>query len=515
MKIADLYIRVSTDEQADKGYSQRDQEERLRRYCQIQNIEVRKVIYEDHSAKTFNRPEWNKYLLFLRKNKNTVDLVLFIKWDRFSRNAGDAYQMISMLRKLGIEPQAVEQPLDLSVPENKMMLAFYLAAPEVENDRRALNTFHGMRRAKKEGRYLGIAPTGYINRTSEAGKKYIEPHEPQASIMKWAFETLADGCFNAEQIYKMAKEKGLKCTKSNFWMNIRNPLYCGKIVIPKYKDEEAHTVKAQHEPLVSELLFYQVQDVLDGRKRHYRPMFVANSSLPLRGFLICPKCTKKLTGSKSKGRTQDYFYYHCTGGCKCRFRAEYLNEIFVNELKKFVPRPEYLELYQLTLQEAWNDQTNHLQDDKRQISNQITDLEGRLTYLRELLSTQKIEPEDYRKMKAEYTDKIEKLLGKLTNSTQTPVDFEGLLNTGLQNLMNIERLYKNGDIVKKREIIGSMYPENLTIDGFGVRTARLNEAVSLIYSLGAGSGGQKNRTRGRKSVLSCLVTLSGFKPETF
>jgi site-specific DNA recombinase len=140
---------------------------------------------------------------------------------------------------------------------------------------------------------------------------------------------------------------------------------------------------------------------------------VENTSLPLRGYLICPKYTKKLTGSKSKGRTQDYFYYHFTGDCKCRFRAEYLNDIFVNELKKFVPRPEYLELYQLTLQEARNDQTNHLPDDKRQISNQITHLEGRLTYLRELLSTQKIEPEDCRK--AEYTDKIEKLLGKLTN----------------------------------------------------------------------------------------------------
>ena len=30
---ADLYIRVSTDEQADKGYSQRDQDDRLRKYC--------------------------------------------------------------------------------------------------------------------------------------------------------------------------------------------------------------------------------------------------------------------------------------------------------------------------------------------------------------------------------------------------------------------------------------------------------------------------------------------------
>ncbi|ULT38442.1 hypothetical protein KRR40_25355 [Niabella defluvii] len=58
--------------------------------------------------------------------------------------------MISLLRHFGVEPQAVEQPLDLSVPENKMMLAFYLAAPEVENDRRALNVFNGMRRAKKK-----------------------------------------------------------------------------------------------------------------------------------------------------------------------------------------------------------------------------------------------------------------------------------------------------------------------------------------------------------------------------
>lgn len=114
MKIADLYIRVSTDEQADKGYSQRSQEELLRRYCQLNNISVRQVIFEDHSAKTFNRPQWKRYLIDLKKNKGKADLVLFIKWDRFSRNAGDAYQMINILRKLGVEPQAIEQPLDLS-----------------------------------------------------------------------------------------------------------------------------------------------------------------------------------------------------------------------------------------------------------------------------------------------------------------------------------------------------------------------------------------------------------------
>ena len=194
---ADLYIRVSTDEQADKGYSQRSQEEVLMRYCSIKDIKVRKVIFEDCSAKSFNRPEWQKMLVDLKKKRGQSDLVLFTKWDRFSRNAGDAYQMINVLAALGVEPQAIEQPLDISIPENKLMLAIYLAQPEVENDRRALNTFFGMRRARKEGRWMGPAVTGYTNKINEKGQKSICPKDPDASIMRWVFEQL-----HAEKINK-------------------------------------------------------------------------------------------------------------------------------------------------------------------------------------------------------------------------------------------------------------------------------------------------------------------------
>ena len=78
MKTADLYIRVSTDEQAEKGYSQRSQEELLRRYCDINSLSIRKIIFEDHSAKTFNRPEWKNYLTELRRHKGQADLVLIL-----------------------------------------------------------------------------------------------------------------------------------------------------------------------------------------------------------------------------------------------------------------------------------------------------------------------------------------------------------------------------------------------------------------------------------------------------
>ena len=39
------------------------------------------------------------------------------------------------------------------------------------------------------------------------------------------------------------KKLGLTCSKNNFWIAIRNPVYCGKIVIPKYKDEESYRTR--------------------------------------------------------------------------------------------------------------------------------------------------------------------------------------------------------------------------------------------------------------------------------
>lgn len=54
--------------------------------------------------------------------------------------------------------------------------------------------------------------------------------------------------------------------ESLFGYVIRNPFYCGKVFIAKYKDEDAHFVKGQCEPLISEVLFYQAQYVLDGKR---------------------------------------------------------------------------------------------------------------------------------------------------------------------------------------------------------------------------------------------------------
>ncbi len=514
MKIADLYIRVSTEEQADKGYSQRDQEERLRKYCESNALKVRKVVIEDHSAKTFNRPAWKKLLVELRAHRGHSDLILFTKWDRFSRNAGDSYQMISTLRNLGVEPQAVEQPLDLSIPENKMMLAFYLAAPEVENDRRALNVFNGMRRAKKEGRVMGRPPLGYINRITETGKKFIAIKEDQAIIMRWVFEELAKGQINTQQIWKEAKKKGLNSTRSCFWVALRNPIYMGKVFVAKYNDEECHLVQGQHEPLITEALFYDVQDVIDGRKKIKRTTVTVDPALPLRGYLICPECGKILTGSASKGRYKYYHYYHCTMGCPFREKAPVVNDLFIEEIRRYVRPLPFLELYKQTITSVFKSKTNYSRSDIDLLKKQLEETNQRLTRARDLLISGDLDADDYRKIKIETADKINRLEAQLTSQSSTIFNVDPLLNKALGNISQLDKLYEEASTEGKRKIIGSMFPEKLTFEKNEVRTTKINEALRLMLLFYKQLDNKKKGQNQQKTDLSSYVNAEGFEPST-
>ena len=461
--------------------------------------------------------KWIELLSNLKKKSSKTNLVLFTKWDRFSRNAGDAYQMISILTKLEVEPQAVEQPLDLSVPENKMMLAIYLAAPEVENDRRALNTFYGMRRAKKEGRVMGVAPFGYVNKCKEDGSKYIALQEPEATNMKWAFNEIAKGLFAANQIrLKMNALSSKKISSSSFHLAIRNPVYCGKVFIQKYKDEDAYFVQGQHEPLINEQLFDRVQKILDGNKRVELPKtkILSDVNLPLRGFLVCPKCGRNLTGSASKGRNNRYYYYHCLPSCGFRKKAEVANLIFeeglqqlnINDIMKKYLKKIFIDNYKTFVKSPTNQ--------KKLISDEIDQLNSKLSIARNKLLAGIIDDEDYIEIKKELKEKIEKLeeqLGKDDSETNA-VNIDVLVEKGLESITNIGKLYKEGGINTKRDIIGSIFPEKLEFDGKIYRTVRMNMIVYRIFQINSELFENKNRGKDCFNPFSCQVTMEGFEP---
>ena len=469
------------------------------RYCSLNSYHVVATYIEDASAKTFDRPQFNKLLMQLRKHKNVADLILFTKWDRFSRNAADAYGMIGVLHKLGSEPQAVEQPLDLEVPENKIMLAFYLAAPEVENDRRALNVIAGQRRAQKEGRCMGKAPFGYDNLTNPEGRRYIAPNKDSATV-KWIFETLATGKYTSESVLKKAQARGFCLKKNGFWKVVRNPLYMGKIIVKAFKQEPAYMVNGLHSPLISEALFYDVQEFLDGRRRYQVVSIAAPEKFPLRGSLVCERDGRLLTASSSRGRKSYYDYYHCSSQCGIRFKAELVNEAMVKELRKYKPSPAVKELYRLVLKDVYQQATGDRSRLLKELKDEILRLNNRQEKARNLMMSDNIDPDDFRTIKKECELGILKAeqqlmeIGKVTN-------IEPLIEQSVDFLENIDNLYCNGNPTIKNKIIGSMFPEKLQFDGERFRTTRINEAAQLIFNIDEAFS---QKEKGQKQDFSAL-----------
>ena len=70
MKNIIIYNRVSTDDQADRGYSIQYQEATCKIYCEHKKHNVVASLNEDYSAKTFERPEWKKIMAIIKQKKN-------------------------------------------------------------------------------------------------------------------------------------------------------------------------------------------------------------------------------------------------------------------------------------------------------------------------------------------------------------------------------------------------------------------------------------------------------------
>ena len=505
-----LYTRVSTDEQ-NNGYSPADQKDKLYKNCEHNNIEVVAFYHEDASGKSFDRPEWIKIMQFLKKNRGQVDTIYFVKWDRFSRNVSESYIAINELRKLGVEAQAIEQPLDFEIPESKIMLAFYLAAPEVDNDRRSLNIFNGIRRGKKEGRWIGTCLKGYRNARDEKNKPIVVPEGgKQEELIKLAFKEFSSGLYNIEELRKKLNRQGLNSSRNAFWSLLRNKAYIGKLFIPAYKNEPAEWVEGLHEGIIDEAIFYEVQDILLGRKNKNMPnkYRTVRDEMPLRGFLACPQCGRNLTGSASKGRKGDkFFYYHCSNGCKERRKAEDLNDLFLTMMEKFKSNPRSLELYGDVLKKQLRTSNGENQTEAEKVSKDIDKNKQRLKNAQVLMLDGEINATEYKEMKIKLEEDLLTLTAEEIKIKENRGGYEKHIDTCVWIMKNLDKYYDAADTPTKQRIIGSIFDEKLIFEKNQCRTTLINEVVVRICRKDKGSDDTKKRKHTFSDVLSCQVVL--------
>lgn len=294
-------------------------------------------------------------------------------------------------------------------------------------------------------------------------------------------------------------------------------MYCGKIRVPAFKDESARLVDGLHEPLISEAQFYKIQDILDGRKKEYGLPIATPKDLPLRNFLKCPKCPRMLTGSASKGRTTYRVYYHCRSVCGVRFRAEEVNAAFLDELMQFIPRNGYPELFVQTVTDSYNNQTKGLRDDRKELITEINQQTKRMENARELMLNNDIDSSDFRLIKDQCNEKINRLeaqLNHLTAENAVILDIKPIAQQAIEGLRQLDKFYENAGLEGKRYLVGMLYPEKLTYSEGGCRTTKMNEAVELIYLKNKELQAKKKRQKVLKNSLPHNGWNMGLEPTT-
>ena len=199
-----IYCRVSTDEQR-KGTSVEVQEERLREYCKRMGYNIIELqnFKEDESAKTFKkRPVMQSILKYIKSHKKDVDKLLFLRWNRFSRDLPQAANVVQDLRSMDVEPNAIEELIDFNNSNWPTLLGIYIGQAQGDNLSRSKATKDGIYGTASQGKCYNKAPRGYKNkhRVDANGmviEKYVEFSEEAKSIRK-AFEEFAKGTISAD-----------------------------------------------------------------------------------------------------------------------------------------------------------------------------------------------------------------------------------------------------------------------------------------------------------------------------
>jgi site-specific DNA recombinase len=228
-KTAILYRRVSTTEQKDFGMSLSNQTERLQDFCKRNSVEIIGDFEEDYSAKNFSRPNFSEMLKFVVKNKNRIDYLLIYKWDRFSRNAMEAMNMISQFKGLGVEVNCSDQWINHEDPNQLIMLLLNLGMPQVDNMIRKDRTVEGTRNNLKAGRWVLNQPKGYLKGRDEMGKVLMKPDPEIATLISDLFKDFALGIYSQNEIRQLVKYKKLKLSKSGVSRILNQIIYSGQI----------------------------------------------------------------------------------------------------------------------------------------------------------------------------------------------------------------------------------------------------------------------------------------------
>ena len=280
-KIAAIYIRVSTDIQAEEGYSIEAQKEQLTAYCVSKGIKNYDYYIDGGwSGSNIDRPEMQRLIKDVKDDK--ISHVIVYKLDRLSRSQKDTLYLIEdVFNPHNVDFVSLNESMDTSTPMGRLMLGILSAFAQLERENIRMRTRMGMKERVKSGLWMGggRVPFGYDYDSSQG---ILVPNK-DAEKVKQIYKLYIEG----KSPQDIADLLGLKYDKLVNQILVRKSNYG----IIEYNGEE---YQGKHEPIISKETYDIAMQCMEQRKTTR----TNNSEHLLTGLIYCGKCGAKMRYQK-------------------------------------------------------------------------------------------------------------------------------------------------------------------------------------------------------------------------
>lgn len=280
-KIAAIYIRVSTDAQAEEGYSIDAQKEQLSAYCVSKGIKKYNFYIDGGwSGSNIERPEMQRLIKDVKEDK--ISHVIVYKLDRLSRSQKDTLYLIEdVFNPHGVDFVSLNESMDTSTPMGRLMLGILSAFAQLERENIRLRTRMGMKERVKAGLWMGggRVPFGY---DYDKEKGILIPNK-DAEKVRQIYKLYIEG----KSPQEIANILGLKYDRLVYQILTRKSNYG----IIEYNGEE---YQGKHEPIISKETYDIAMRCMLDRKTVRANM----SEHLLTGLVYCGKCGAKMRYQK-------------------------------------------------------------------------------------------------------------------------------------------------------------------------------------------------------------------------
>ncbi len=292
MTRAALYVRVSTEEQALHGYSLDAQREALVAYAKKNDLYIVDTYVDEGFSARKKYTKRKEFMRMLQDVENDrLDLILFIKLDRWFRNIADYYKIQEILDAHNVGWKTTEEHYDTTTTNGRLYINIRLSVAQDESDRTSDRIKFVFENKVARGEVIsGAVPMGF-----KIENKHLVHDPDKADIVRDMFEHYATHQTKYGTKLYMIKQHGINIEKTVMASMLRNPLYKGE-----YRGNQEYC-----EPIVSREIFDKVQTVSAGR---YLRTPTTDRVYIFSGLVKCAECDHVCAGIFSQNV---YYYYRC------------------------------------------------------------------------------------------------------------------------------------------------------------------------------------------------------------